>query len=335
MYAVITSALAYSVSIIHPVCMLGSAHDLIDEVSVALGQDGVLDAIDRNDAGPIFDWLIAAVSLQGISDAVARGYMDQHGSVTFRDVEQALAEPSLCSKLVGHRSFSGCRYDKTSCTCSEPDHMDACPLPKHKLRNGRLNQTAYSLFLFIREDAGGDLVAWIDKQLEEADRPRAPDRIEQMQAALIEPLQQVYGISSKVISMTLADLLMGAQGQHERWFLTGSHLIAIDTLVHNFLDRTGILRSWEAEHRYGPACYREGGCASIIRAVSASIDARKFNPSYPANFPRFIQHAIWRFCAQDGVDLCNGNQIHAGERCGQVACPAFLNCATADENLRK
>ena len=37
-----------------------------------------------------------------------------------------------------------------------------CPLPSHDLRNGRLNQTAYSLFLFIRDIADGDLIGWID-----------------------------------------------------------------------------------------------------------------------------------------------------------------------------
>jgi len=30
-----------------------------------------------------------------------------------------------------------------------------CPLPRHALRNGRLNQTVYSLFLFMRDVAGG------------------------------------------------------------------------------------------------------------------------------------------------------------------------------------
>jgi hypothetical protein len=44
------------------------------------------------------------------------------------------------------------------------------------LRNGRLNQTAYSLFLFIRDIADGDLVGWIDRQLAEPnDRARHYD----------------------------------------------------------------------------------------------------------------------------------------------------------------
>jgi hypothetical protein len=32
-------------------------------------------------------------------------------------------------------------------------------------------------------------------------------------------------------------------------------MIAIDTLVHNFLQRTGILSRAHAEHVYGPHCY--------------------------------------------------------------------------------
>jgi len=47
-------------------------------------------------------------------------------------------------------------------------------LPKHNLRNGRLNQTAYSLFLFIRDIADGDLVGWIDGQLQAANYLAGP-----------------------------------------------------------------------------------------------------------------------------------------------------------------
>ena len=48
------------------------------------------------------------------------------------------------------------------------------PLPTHQLRNGRLNQMAYSLFLFIRDIADGDLVGWIDQQFQDADDPASP-----------------------------------------------------------------------------------------------------------------------------------------------------------------
>ena len=46
-------------------------------------------------------------------------------------------------------------YEKGSGRCSEPGHIARCPLPRHALRNGRLNQTVYSLFLFMRDVAGG------------------------------------------------------------------------------------------------------------------------------------------------------------------------------------
>ena len=39
-------------------------------------------------------------------------------------------------------------------------HLPTCPLPLHPLRNGRLNQTAYSLFLFCRDVAEGELTRW-------------------------------------------------------------------------------------------------------------------------------------------------------------------------------
>jgi hypothetical protein len=75
-------------------------------------------------------------------------------------------------------------------------------------------------------------------------------------------------------------------------------MIAVDTLVHNFLHRTGILRRFRADHAYGLACYRPGGCAEIIEAVAHQIDARQFDRRFPRAFPRFVQHAIWRYCSQ-------------------------------------
>ena len=68
-------------------------------------------------------------------------------------------------KLQSYWHYHDCGYRKIAGTCNEPGHFSACPLPLHPLRNGRLNQTAYGLFLFIRDLADGDLVAWIDRRL--------------------------------------------------------------------------------------------------------------------------------------------------------------------------
>jgi hypothetical protein len=70
---------------------------------------------------------------------------------------------------------------------------------------------------------------------------------------------------------------------------------------------------------YGAGCYRPGGCADIIQAVAERIDARQFNPLFPQPFPRFIQHAIWRYYSQSGLDVCNGNRIMM-----RVAAPRWI-----------
>lgn len=104
-------------------------------------------------------------------------------------------------------------------------------------------------------------------------------------------------------------------------------MIAVDTLVHNWLHRSGCLHDLGAEHSYGPACYALGGCASIIEAASESIDARHYCPEGPALFPRLIQKAIWLFCAEGGLDVCNGNRIDDRRECRQLNCPMLAQCA--------
>jgi hypothetical protein len=252
--------------------------------------------------------------------------MLKHGTASWSAMEASLKTPPSCQKLHSFWAYQGCRYDKGSFTCAEPDHIDTCPVPSPRLRNGRLNQTAYALFLFVRDIAGGDLVGWIDSQLEAATGSSEADLEAARQEALIGPLRSVYGVADKVLTMALSSLLIGARNHRPVWFETGKAMIAIDTLVHSFLHRTGILESCGVPHRYGPACYAEGGCAEIIRAAAERIDARLFNPSFPKIFPRFIQHSLWRYCAAEGLDLCNGNRIAARERCQINYCYLFQIC---------
>jgi hypothetical protein len=129
-----------------------------------------------------------------------------------------------------------------------PKHRPGCPLPRHDLRNGRLNQTAYSLFLFMRDLADGDFVGWIDGRLAMVPSNPATDRSARLRQALLEPLGHVYGVSNKVLAMALAELLLGGDANRPAWVEAGTVMIAIDTLVHNFLHRTGILRDFGADH---------------------------------------------------------------------------------------
>ena len=173
----------------------------------------------------------------------------------------------------------------------------------------------------------------------------AKDRLHRMRLALIEPLRNVYGVSDKLLNMTLSDILLAAPVSKPLWLETGSSMIAIDTLVHNFLHRTGIQRRLGAEHDFGPACYATDGCADIIRRIAGRIDARQFNLDYPRNFPRYVQHAVWRYCAQSELNVCNGNNIDDRCRCIYKDCPCIIaaigwlygnaaRCASDEKALR-
>jgi hypothetical protein len=165
------TAVDHAVRVIFRVCCLAGSANLIDKVRVDLDAEGVRAAIKRRDTTVVFDWLIAALSYQGISDQIAYNYMEQHGYVTWADINQKLAGGASCPRLRSYWHFHDCGYTKLRRTCTETDHLSRCPLPTHDLRNGRLNQTAYALYLFIRDIADGDLISWIDQRLQAANSP--------------------------------------------------------------------------------------------------------------------------------------------------------------------
>lgn len=313
------------VRLIRGACRLAGLPSLIDEIR-SDGEPTLGAIIEAQDTAALFDWLIVVLSYQGISDRVASAYIEQHGSVTWAEIEKALAQDPSCPKLRSYWHFTGCGYSKAQGSCSLPDHYDRCPLPRHKLRNGRLNQTAYSLFLFISDVTSSDLAAWIDGRLADKDSGPKKQRLASMREALIGPLRNVYGVADKVLNLAFASILLVADEGRPHWRELGGTMIAIDTLVHNFFQRTGVLRALSADHPCGELCYGPNGCAKIIEKVSMRIDAREFNRSFPAYFPRFAQYAIWRFCAQEALNICNGNRIASGKRCRNDWCRLYGKC---------
>ena len=278
------------------------------------------------------DWF----SFQGISDAAAEAYIAEHGNVTYAEIARALAErPCSCSKLTAFGSYVGCGYRKGRQTCAQPNLISECPVPSHDLRNGNLNRAAYSLFLFLRDVCQGDLVGFIDLILAEADVPGHPDRLARMRRALLRQLTKIHGVSSKLVSMTFADLLLGAGADRARWIEVGASMVAVDSLVHNFLHRTGILSRLQADHLYGPGCYGEAGCAGIIDRLARQIDCRSFGAAFPAYFPRFVQYCLWLFCAQDHRNICNGNKIDDSKACENGGCPIYTRCGRVPLNPDK
>lgn len=315
------SALNHAVQIVHHVCCVAGAHSIIDDIRSEAETKPLGSAIEQVDTPVLFDWLVTALSYQGISNNAASSYLEKHGSVCWSEIENHLSNGPSCPKLKSYWHFHQCGYFKSRGTCSHPEYYGRCPLPKHTLRNGRLNQTAYALFFFIRDIADSDLVGWIDAQL-----GGVPHNASAMRESLLRPLCHIFGIADKVLSMALSMILLSAPDTRNRWHLAGGSMIAIDTLVHKFLQRTGILARCWAKHPYGPRCYEENGCADIVEKITRRIDAQEFNRAFPRYFPRFVQYAIWRFCAEEGLDVCNSNRIDDRDRCQNRWCRLFRIC---------
>lgn len=314
-------------AIVSAVCASADVAPIINNLGDELARMGIRAAIETRDTPVLFGWMMGRFSFQGVSDAVAAGFLEAHGTVTYSEITGALGGSARsCPKLSGFEAYRDCRYRKSSCTCANPELVRSCPVPSHDLRNGNLNQLAYSLFFFLRDACEGDLVHFVDQTLAAADCPGHPDRVARMRAALLAPLKALHGASDKILSMTFADLLMAGDPGRPRWVEVGSSMIAIDTLVHAFLHRTGILQRFKSQHSYGPACYGEYGCAAIIDRLARQLDARAFDPEFPDYFPRFIQFSIWAFCAQQHQNICNGNRIDDDARCSQSYCPVYSAC---------
>jgi len=313
------------VALVTRVCELAGSRTLVDDARVELASAGVIEAVRRRNTGVIFEWLVGILSLQGISDAVAVDYIEGHERISAKSIERALRSKPSCPKLAAYHRFYDCGYRKWEDRCSEPDHKPDCPLPRHDLRNGRLNQTAYSLWLFLRDVALGDLVGWIDYQL----RPTLADQMGppgHLTGPIVGPMSHIYGVSAKTLNLAMATLLLAGDAERPDWIRAGADMIAVDSLVHNWFCRTGILRRLGMEHPFGEPCYREGGCAPLIRSVAKRIDARKYNRAYPKCFPRFVQFALWSFCAADELNICNGRRINDRKGCTNQDCPLFASC---------
>ena len=194
---------AYALNLVETVTWLAGKPDYLDDMRETVQTLDLFDrSLGRARSAKVFEWLAASMSFQGISDQVAQSYMSNHGQPRWARIARGV-KTANCSLLKSYWHFHGCHYRKSSHTCALPDLIDGCPLPGHHFRNGNLNQLAYSLFLFIRDVAGGDLVGWIDGRLAEADYGPESDRIARMANAIIGPLSGIHGLADKVLSMVL------------------------------------------------------------------------------------------------------------------------------------
>src|ERR1700729_2631962 len=83
------AALSHARPLILRVCQLVGTAAFIDEAG--LGPDGkdLRKAIRSRNTAALFDHLVAALSYQGISDEVAKKFMDRHGLASWQVIERA------------------------------------------------------------------------------------------------------------------------------------------------------------------------------------------------------------------------------------------------------
>jgi len=72
-------------------------------------------------------------------------------------------------------------------------------------------------------------------------------------------------VSDKLLNMSLACLLLAGDPARKLWIEAGAGMIAVDTLVHNWMHRSGILKRLRSEHPYGAACYGPTGAPRLSK----------------------------------------------------------------------
>jgi hypothetical protein len=315
-----------ALALIAAICALPQNATFMEETEELVRSAGIARAVAERDTPVLYAWLMGGFSYQGISDSNAESYIAKYGNADWFEIESGLAEPrGRCPKLDGFDAYRGCGYRKTIRTCGNPEALGTCPVPSLPLRKGSLNEQAFSLFFFIRDRCGGDLVGFLENTISSG--ADGPDPISSGREALLSAFGEVCGVSRKLLSMMLSTLLIGADPERAPWVAVGCSMVAVDSLVHNHLHRTGILAAYGAHHRYGQRCFAENGCEAIIRDLAGRFDTRSVNPRYPASFPRMVQHAIWRFCAASELNTCNGRNIKDDVRCALDWCPLWSRCS--------
>ena len=302
--------------------------NFVQEIAARLAEAGIQDAVRQRDSAAIYDQHLRPIlSLQGVSNEVARGWDERHGGVHWAQIDKALRAGPSCPRLRSYWHFAQCGFSKGRRTCAEPLHLPHCPVPRLPARKGALAQASMSLWLFIHDVCRGDFVGWLDARLADADPGLdVSSRGARLAMAVTAPLASVVGLSYKVAGLALVELLLAGDPTRERWVAAGGSIVVVDSLTHSWLHRTGTLYRCGCEHAYGPSCYAAGGCADILRCFAETVDARQFNRDFPRVFPRFLQFCCWNFCAAGGLDQCNGNRVDDRRPCRLRFCPAGPDC---------
>jgi hypothetical protein len=253
--------------------------------------------------------LVEAFLLSGGGDLSNQGYYaKQKHQPTFNRIKRAV-KAARCQKLATFETFTGCGYRKNN-KCNEPAYLATCPLPTFDMKRGALNHMAFSLYFFLRDVAGRDFYTFTKQHFGAGQLP--PPAINELLESFIGKVSTIANVGPKLAHMALSCLFLTAYPGWD-YRVVGEQMIAVDSLVHTFLHRTGILDRYQFDHPYGPRCHSQTGCLGVIHDFLSRIDCREFNPTLPADFPRFIQYHIWAYCGQAGENICNLNRCKPGK----------------------
>jgi hypothetical protein len=255
----------------------------------------------------LYQYLVEAFLLSRGGDQSNQGYYaKQNRKPTFNWVKQAI-KTAQCPKLAGFEAFKGCGYRKGANKCNEPAFLSKCPLPTFDMKRGELNHMAFSLYFFLRDVAGQDFYTYVTEHF-----GQAGEAITDLLDGFIGKVTTIANVGPKLAHMALSCIFLTAfPGWDYR--RVGAQMIAVDSLVHNFLHRAGILDSYQLDHPYGPRCHAQNGCLGVMQDLANRIDCREFNPTLPANFPRFVQYYIGAYCGQSGGKHLQREQVQARE----------------------
>jgi hypothetical protein len=100
--------LDYALKIVETVTWLAGRPDYFDDLDKADKDHDLFGSDGPARSSKIFEWLMAALSYQGISDAVARSYMAAHERPAWAKIAGGVKN-SACPLLQSYWHFHGCR----------------------------------------------------------------------------------------------------------------------------------------------------------------------------------------------------------------------------------
>ena len=99
----------YAVKLLHRVCCLAGEPEFLAHRN-SRGKNSLAAAIEQHDTASLFDWLVEALSYQGIANRIAHDYMRRHGKARWARIRASLARSPSCPKLGGYWRFYDCRW---------------------------------------------------------------------------------------------------------------------------------------------------------------------------------------------------------------------------------